>query len=132
MLDLTIGLGANDFLAQFEDIPGRNQWARVGYLYPTSQNLVIFSGNDTETLVTVTADNGSTICVRFHVLWRFRFGTLPNRTTPSSVQERLSQLEHQFRELMFKGSTNTDALQSLPPPTSVSSSSKDEEKICGH
>lgn len=133
VLDLTIGLGANDFLAQLEDIPGRNQWARVGYLYPTSQNLVIFSGNDTETLVTVTADNGSTICVRFHVLWRFRFGTLPNRTTPiPSVQQRLSVLEQQFHKLMLEGPTHADVTQSLPPPTSVSGSSKDEEENCGN
>lgn len=128
VLDLTVGLGANDFLAQLEDIPGRNQWARVGYSYPASQNLVIFSGNDTETLVTVTADNGSTICVRFHVLWRFRFGTLPNRTIslPTSVQQRLSMLEQQLRELRIKESTHADVPQSLPVPTTGSGSSKIE------
>lgn len=96
--DLTIGLGANDYLAQLEDIPGRNHWARVGYSYPASQNLVCFSGNDTETLVTVTADNGSSICVRFHVLWRFRFGTLPNRHA-TSLHHRLTTLESQLQSI---------------------------------
>lgn len=96
--DLTLGLGANDYLIQTEDIPGRNQWARVGYRYPTSQSLVIFSGNDTETLVTITSDLGALLCVRFHVLWRFRFGTLPNRQ-PNSFADRLSLLEQKLLAL---------------------------------
>lgn len=93
--DLTIGLGANDFLAQLEDIPGRNHWARVGFQYPLSQSLVVFSGNDTETLVTVTADVGSTLCVRFKVLWKWRYSTLPNRrqTEIQDLKRRIEALE---------------------------------------
>lgn len=98
--DLTLGLGANDYLAQLEDIPGRNQWARVGYKYPTSQNLVIFSGNDAETLLQVTSENGASFAVRFHVLWRFRFGTIPNRTiAPNNLAARLDDLERQLSAL---------------------------------
>lgn len=100
ILDLTIGLGANDFLAQIEDVPGRNQWARAGYKYPVSQNLVAFSGNDTETIVVITADNGSTICVRFHVLWRFRYGTIPNRHV--SLADKFADLQRQFEDLKLE------------------------------
>jgi len=99
VIDLTIGLGSNDFLAQLEDIPGRNQWARVGFKYPTSQNLVVFAGNDTETLVVITADNGSTLCVRFHCLWRFRYGTLPNLATRDALKRKLEQLEREIASL---------------------------------
>lgn len=111
--DLTLGLGANDYLLQAEDIPGRNQWARVGYRYPTSQNLVIFSGNDTETLVSVTSELGATLCVRFHVLWRFRFGTLPNRQP--NFADRLLSIEQK--------------LQALLPPSAEPSESSEPEVI---
>lgn len=112
ILDLTLGLGANDFLAQLEDVPGRNQWARVGYKYPVSQNLVAFSGNDTEPVVVVTADNGSTICARFHVLWRFRYGTLPN--LKQQVASRLCSLEQQLQELRLLASYETLETEATP------------------
>lgn len=107
--DLTIGLGANDYLAQLEDVPGRNQWARVGFKYPVSQNLVVFSGNDLETLVTITADNSSLLCVRFHVLWRFRYGTLPNRQrSEASLHTRLLHLEQRMSSLQVQQANPSD------------------------
>lgn len=90
--DFTIGLGANDYLVQFEDVPGRNQWARTGYILPESQNKVVFSGDDTESLVTVTTGLAASLIVRFKLLWKFRFGTLPNLER-ASIETRVSHLE---------------------------------------
>lgn len=116
VLDLTIGLGANDYLVQLEDQPGRNHWARVGYRYPTSQNLVAFSGNDTETIVQITSTNGASLIVRFHVLWRFRYDTLPNAPSPHrSLSQRLSLLEDALRRLTTEQDESTSSLELVDP-----------------
>lgn len=120
--DLTIGLGANDYLVQLEDQPGRNHWARVGYRYPTSQNLVIFSGSDTESLVQITTDLGANLIVRFHLLWRFRYNTLPNISVPRSISQRLSDLEQALRQLTLGQTDNLSdgqcsSLELVEPPS---------------
>lgn len=76
--DLTIGLGNDDYLVQVEDLPGRNQWARVGYVYPISQQMVVFSGHDKETILTFASTSNSTCVVQLHLLWKSRSDTLPN------------------------------------------------------
>jgi len=77
--DLTIGFGENDYLAQVSDHPGRNRWGKVGYMWPESQQKVIFSGNDSETLVTLgSAVTQPVFVCRFDILWKIRVNTTPN------------------------------------------------------
>lgn len=87
--DLTVGFGADDFLVQVEDQPGRNRWARIGYVWPASQQMVALSGHDTEKFVGFSSTIASNAVIHFHVLWKSRVSTFPNITAYRS-DERYS------------------------------------------
>lgn len=92
--DLTIGLGAQDYLIQVEDQSGRNKWAKVGYAYPVSQTKVSFSSIDDENLFRVGCEKGDKLEVRCLVLWKPRVNTLPNnRSKIKVIEERIAALE---------------------------------------
>lgn len=87
-LDLTL-VGKNDFTTHLIDYPGRNQWARVGYKWPSSQQQVLFSGTDTNPLFKVrcqgiaNATQPSHYVLRVNLLWTFRVDTDPAFAAPS-------------------------------------------------
>lgn len=78
VIDLTVGFGSVDYLVQLEDVAGRNQWARVGYRYPESQNKVILSGDDSESIIQVNTGLAASLVSRFKIMWKVRINTLPN------------------------------------------------------
>lgn len=80
VLDLSTALGADDLMVQLEDQPGRNKWARVGYSYPSSQSILGLSGHDTEHFCYISSGKASDVVTHFHVLWKCRTITLPNRS----------------------------------------------------
>lgn len=97
--DLTIGLGAQDYLTQIEDQAGRNRWAKVGYIYPTSQQKVSFSSTDAENVFRVGAADKNKIEVRIHILWKPRVNTLPNVSRQSKLEQRITELELRLNNL---------------------------------
>lgn len=111
--DFTVGFGANDFLVQAEDVPGRNRWARVGYSLPTSQQLIAFSSGDSDSLFKVSATKGDKLQVRVRLLWKPRVHTAPNSHT--QLKTRVEQLEQQLATLMQQ-----------PPPRMASDTNRTE------
>lgn len=108
--DMTIGFGSNDFLVQAEDAPGRNRWARLGYVLPQSQQLVSFNSTDTEPLFKVGATKGDTIIIRCRLLWKPRVNTTPNiQARQSSLESRIAHLEQTLMNLTFIPTTSTGA-----------------------
>lgn len=100
--DLTIGLGAQDYITQVEDQAGRNRWAKVGYIYPTSQQKVSFSSIDTENVFRVGAGTSDKIEVRMHVLWKPRVNTLPNLSRHSKLEQRIAALEARLKDMQVE------------------------------
>jgi len=95
--DLTF-TNVNDFTTHLVDYPGRNQWARVGYRWPASQQQIIFSGNDTSKVARVSfkkilynvADTRTV--VRFHILWCFRVDVGPTYQPEVATTDGLSSV----------------------------------------
>lgn len=71
-----------DYLARIEDLPGKNQWSRAGYVWPkTHQNRVIAAktGAETVPIVYLNTPSGDSTQVELYlnVLWRFGGTPLP-------------------------------------------------------
>lgn len=88
--DLSVGFGAYDTLSQTEDAPGAMQFARLGYTWPASQQLIAVSGHDDEKIVSISTSSANKCIVRFELLWKPRFLEGPNRT---NLLSRVRQLE---------------------------------------
>lgn len=57
------------FLKNIDDSPARNQWARVGYIWPRShQNQILI--NDDTTILTVTGTIGALVTLHIDILWK--------------------------------------------------------------
>lgn len=78
--DFGFGFASADFMFQAVDHPGRNRWAHISFIPPKSQQNLILAGNDSEKLLVVSStETAAKYECRFHLLWKFRHQTLPNR-----------------------------------------------------
>lgn len=109
--DFVIGFGAQDYLQQISDAPGRNRWAKCGYQLPASQNKVAFTSNDTENLFRVGAFKGDTLCVRVRLLWKTRVNTAPNEQL--RMKDRISQLEARLNALQLASRSDIERGRSV-------------------
>lgn len=66
---LTLDTPTGATLKTQDDIPGRNHWARCGFVWPRShQNLPLFE--DETAIIRVTAPADSDILIHLNILWR--------------------------------------------------------------
>lgn len=80
-------------LMTIADEPGRNHWAKVGYVWPSSHQKVVFTSNFTPaaTLFRITTEQDSQIVVHLDILWRwYGGGTIP---VPTEWQSKVNRAQ---------------------------------------
>lgn len=80
-----------DILLQTEDVPGRNHWARLGYLWPKSQRANCIDASSDTVVCQIAAAQDTNLEVRFRIAWKPRGLSQPNDATNHLV-ERLERL----------------------------------------
>lgn len=95
-------LAGAEYIAQFEDQPARNGWARIGYVWPKSHQTQVFpasTGTETKGIFYVSTQSGASTDVKAHlkILYKRFNVSLPGESVAQRVlrhhveKERMSQ-----------------------------------------
>lgn len=76
--------------ANADDEPGRNQWAKVGYIWPeVDQNLILDTGvNEEKNIFRASTETDGQFIVHMNILWRFSPPVPPTPSTEWQARKR--------------------------------------------
>lgn len=89
-----------DYLAQMEDLPGRNHWACAGYRWPKAHSSRVFTvkskthvqGSPAICYVATAKGESSTFRIHVHLLWKYDVTSLPGQGPSRALHEHRSRL----------------------------------------
>lgn len=95
------------YTATCEDVPGRNRWAKTGFIWPASdQNIVFESGTDAaRQIFRLTGNNTATLITHTHVMWKTAFIPPPNSRVRSAEYSQSLNLSSKL-DVVADGITN--------------------------